>query len=229
MVNDLIGGVSLKRLVLLCLLVLLSLVACNNTEAETSKNQQSQKEEVEIDTEVVEEESEEEIVEEAEQKVVNLIQSCDFESAMTLLRGKQDKRSRNLYNYAYARAQWDKKADLNAIYYIYPYYSGDLSKEIKEFVTGGNPNNCNRFDGPDMDTSEWSRFYKHQNKYYPELDPSRIPPRIGMTAEAALLSTWGEPNDINKTTTENGTSEQWVYNDNKYLYFEDGELTTIQE
>lgn len=52
--------------------------------------------------------------------------------------------------------------------------------------------------------------------------------RIGMTQEEVLLSNWGEPLDINKTTNAYGTSEQWVYRDYNYLYFEDGILTTIQ-
>ncbi|MFJ5790313.1 hypothetical protein ACIP9G_09485 [Lysinibacillus sp. NPDC093197] len=52
--------------------------------------------------------------------------------------------------------------------------------------------------------------------------------RIGMTQEEVLLSNWGKPLDINKTTNAYGTSEQWVYRDFNYLYFEDGILTTIQ-
>lgn len=52
--------------------------------------------------------------------------------------------------------------------------------------------------------------------------------RIGMTAEEVLMSNWGTPRDINKTTTTYGTREQWVYRNNNYLYFEDGILVTIQ-
>lgn len=52
--------------------------------------------------------------------------------------------------------------------------------------------------------------------------------RIGMTKQDVLDSSWGAPNDINKTTNEYGTSEQWCYNNYNYLYFEDGILTSIQ-
>ena len=52
---------------------------------------------------------------------------------------------------------------------------------------------------------------------------------IGMTKEEVLAEGWGRPIDINKTTTTYGVSEQWIYYDYKYLYFEDGILTTIQE
>jgi len=51
---------------------------------------------------------------------------------------------------------------------------------------------------------------------------------IGMTAEMARDS-WGYPKDINRTITANLTHEQWVYDNDKYLYFENGILTTIQE
>lgn len=53
-------------------------------------------------------------------------------------------------------------------------------------------------------------------------------PKIGMTQEEVLASSWGKPKDINKTTTAYGTSEQWVYSNYNYLYFDDGILTSIQ-
>jgi hypothetical protein len=41
---------------------------------------------------------------------------------------------------------------------------------------------------------------------------------------------WGAPNDINRTVTAYGTSEQWVYDKMKtYLYFENGILTSWQD
>lgn len=49
---------------------------------------------------------------------------------------------------------------------------------------------------------------------------------IGMTKEQARAS-WGEPYDINRTTTQWRVKEQWVYG-GKYLYFDDEMLTTIQ-
>ena len=52
--------------------------------------------------------------------------------------------------------------------------------------------------------------------------------RLGMT-EDEVLSRWGEPEDINTTITEYSTSEQWVYSNYQYLYFDDGILTSIQQ
>ena len=51
---------------------------------------------------------------------------------------------------------------------------------------------------------------------------------IGMTKQQVLDSMWGDPTKINKTTTKYGISEQWVYPNNNYLYFENGKLTAIQ-
>ena len=54
---------------------------------------------------------------------------------------------------------------------------------------------------------------------------------IGMSAAGATAS-WGRPNDINRTTSQYGSREQWVYSghnhESNYLYFENGVLTTIQ-
>lgn len=62
-----------------------------------------------------------------------------------------------------------------------------------------------------------------------EIQTIKKEPKIGMTKDEAIDSTWGKPSDINKTTTKYGTHEQWVYSGNRYLYFEGDELTTIQD
>ena len=50
-----------------------------------------------------------------------------------------------------------------------------------------------------------------------------------MTKDEVLNSTWGQPEDINKTTTKYGTREQWSYSGYRYIYFEDGIVTSIQD
>lgn len=52
--------------------------------------------------------------------------------------------------------------------------------------------------------------------------------RIGMTTQQCIDSSWGRPDSINRTTTASGVSEQWVYGDTSYLYFDSGILTDIQ-
>jgi len=51
---------------------------------------------------------------------------------------------------------------------------------------------------------------------------------IGMTEEMTKDSL-GEPLHINRTVYSSGTHEQWVYPDDKYLYFENGILTSWQD
>jgi hypothetical protein len=50
---------------------------------------------------------------------------------------------------------------------------------------------------------------------------------IGMIAEQAILS-WGKPKEINRTNTPGSNSEQWVYTQGNYLYFENGIVKSIQ-
>lgn len=51
--------------------------------------------------------------------------------------------------------------------------------------------------------------------------------KIGMTKEMCELA-WGDPEKINQTILSGKKSEQWVYADNNYLYFDNGVLTAIQ-
>jgi hypothetical protein len=54
-------------------------------------------------------------------------------------------------------------------------------------------------------------------------------PAIGMTEDEVKNSTWGEPEHVNTTITENGVSEQWVYSGYRYIYFDNGVVTAIQK
>lgn len=54
-------------------------------------------------------------------------------------------------------------------------------------------------------------------------------PKIGMTSDQVLNSTWGKPDDINRTITQYSISEQWVYDYYRYIYLENGIVTAIQD
>jgi hypothetical protein len=49
-----------------------------------------------------------------------------------------------------------------------------------------------------------------------------------MTPADVEASSWGKPQKINTTTNKWGESQQWVYGNGGYLYFENGVLTSIQ-
>lgn len=53
--------------------------------------------------------------------------------------------------------------------------------------------------------------------------------KIGMTTEQVLMSNWGKPERVNVTVSARGSSEQWVYSGQQYLYFDNGILTSIQQ
>lgn len=69
--------------------------------------------------------------------------------------------------------------------------------------------------------------YNESKKAKKESEP--VNPAIGMTKSEVENSTWGKPNDINKTTYSWGVKEQWCYSGYRYIYFEDGVVTAIQE
>ena len=52
---------------------------------------------------------------------------------------------------------------------------------------------------------------------------------IGMTANEVENSQWGTPNKVNRTTTANSVSEQWVYGSGRYVYIDNGIVSAIQE
>lgn len=64
-----------------------------------------------------------------------------------------------------------------------------------------------------------------ESEYY----PIGSEPEIGMSETDVKLSSWGSPDEINKTTTGNGVHEQWVYGGGRYIYLDDGVVTAIQE
>lgn len=51
--------------------------------------------------------------------------------------------------------------------------------------------------------------------------------QVGMNKEMVKIA-WGSPKDINRTTNKYGTHEQWCYSSGNYVYFDDDELTSIQ-
>lgn len=53
-------------------------------------------------------------------------------------------------------------------------------------------------------------------------------PKIGMKKDELLRCNWGKPENINRTTTANGTEEQWCYSGYRYIYVDNGVVTTIQ-
>lgn len=69
---------------------------------------------------------------------------------------------------------------------------------------------------------EWESAYNNTNLIGAN-------PTIGMTEEQVLISSWGKPEKINRTTTASGTYQQWVYSNYKYIYLDNGMVTAIQE
>jgi hypothetical protein len=74
-------------------------------------------------------------------------------------------------------------------------------------------------------TKEERLIEKYGKEYGPLINKKHI--ALGMTKNMVIESI-GHPNDINKTVGSWGVHEQWVYY-KRYLYFENGKLTSWQE
>lgn len=100
--------------------------------------------------------------------------------------------------------------------YIFPDYDGILSNDIKKLA-----------DKYNITKDEWQNAFNLEQKSKETL--AKPEPSIGMTANEVLSSKWGKPININKTTTQYGVSEQWVYSGYRYIYIDDGKVTAIQQ
>jgi hypothetical protein len=50
----------------------------------------------------------------------------------------------------------------------------------------------------------------------------------GMTAKQVEATCWGKPNHVNRTETAGVIFDQYVYSDSRYVYLQNGVVTSIQ-
>lgn len=121
---------------------------------------------------------------------------------------------------------------------VHPSYTGRFGDEIKEAVMNTSYASSNSTQKP-IDKYAWASAGQSTERVKPtrqqrlydksESKTSKYAPKIHMTDHEVLDSTWGKPVEVKRTTTEYGVREQWIYSNGKYLYFEEGSLTTMQE
>ncbi|MFT5875114.1 MAG: hypothetical protein ACI8WT_004095 [Clostridium sp.] len=157
--------------------------------------------------------------------VINLIKQKKYEEAEKMCYfdiGVEEGNSEIDAFYAYCHVLMDeakgddmKESVLHYCELISPNYSGTYHNEINNLVLQY------------ITLDEWKDEYDINIKAE---EIAKLPePSIGMTAEEVRASRWGNPDSVNRTTTANGTSEQWVYSINGYVYLENGVVITIQE
>ena len=104
---------------------------------------------------------------------------------------------------------------------VSPYYDGAMADEILAHASARNGS-----------LEKWIDSHNHLSfiSGRTKLETIEIKnPTIGMTIKEVLISSWGKPESINKTTTAFSVREQWVYPNYNYLYFHDGVLISFQE
>ncbi|AGK96763.1 zinc ribbon domain-containing protein [Clostridium pasteurianum] len=107
-------------------------------------------------------------------------------------------------------------------YVIHDTVSGNNTLHFKKNITITGSTNDGSFDKYNNTTTNTT----DSNTTPP---PTPTDPTIGMTADQVRKSTWGNPKSINRTTTAYGTSEQWVYPNYRYIYLDNGIVTSIQD
>ena len=53
-------------------------------------------------------------------------------------------------------------------------------------------------------------------------------PRVGMTYKQVEATCWGKPDHVNRSETAGAISDQYVYDDGRYVYLRNGVVTSIQ-
>ena len=124
---------------------------------------------------------------------------------------------------------YDKNVDVETYRFTFVDYKsfkcGDIVfKENSLFESGY----CYTADKIKTSPEKWA-LEKYNVSFFKKDETIPSKPKIGMSREEVNNSTWGEPRDINKSTYSWGTTEQWVYPDNKYVYFDDGIVTSVSE
>ncbi|MEK4049950.1 hypothetical protein [Bacillus sp. FSL K6-2839] len=127
----------------------------------------------------------------------------------------------NYDSYAYIEAMLDKVKYSNAHTDLkYKQIKKDNLARIKSLENLKNQNTA-------RDKNEIEGYERKKQIEDRTIDPQSV--SIGMTEDDVLLNGWGRPAKVNTNVTKNRTLKQWVYKGNKYLYFEDGILTSISK
>ncbi len=149
-----------------------------------------------------------------------------------------------MYNYAlYLQTDQNSyKASGALALAVDPSYSGRMRDEIVAGVTNTSYANPLSFGPISMDDWKYidgeyrrnlanmERIADGEKERKERIESARGKnPTLGMTYDEVKASLWGEPYDINRTVTQYGTHEQWVYGNGQYLYFDDGILTSFQD
>lgn len=111
-------------------------------------------------------------------------------------------------------------------------FYGELSYEVYDAREGEDVNLFSKQGLADYKESEKqyeeSSEKKKQEGKSSQKSIEKPTPQIGMTASEVEASSWGKPVRKNITEYPWGKREQWVYSIYRYIYFENGRVTSIQ-
>lgn len=152
--------------------------------------------------------------------LVELIKSGEYQKVIDKCRSSKDKDQQNLFKISSALKLYDevKNTSFNNV------VAGTKYNTIQKILDNVSiiPNDLmSRVKKVKEDVARKVNLYEKSRN-----DNGDLQVVIGMN-EGEVIDILGKPEDINRTTTSSGISEQWVY-PNGYVYFEDGIVDTIQ-
>ncbi|MCQ5364148.1 DUF2845 domain-containing protein [Anoxybacillus salavatliensis] len=210
---------------IILLLILGLLVSCSNHSVKENKTEQASKQDVNI-----KQESKKRELTEEEKHLISLFKQEKYDEISVECIGFENQTQKDFYNIAYAFRKYEEFKNKSYVKEIGGYDYDDEKGDYREIISSLEKVSYIPLD-IEKEVNELLEWAKSKYRYISKAEIQKENAgkiSIGMTEEE-VLERWGKPLDINKTITQNGISEQWVYPNNQYLYFEDGVLTSIQQ
>ncbi|AFM43120.1 hypothetical protein Desaci_4268 [Desulfosporosinus acidiphilus SJ4] len=122
-----------------------------------------------------------------------------------------------LWCYAYAKDIKTKNPHSTITLNFLPSdYNGEFVEDIKVYAT--------KLEREKVELQKEN--LAHLTTSFPE-PPSE--PKIGMTSDQVLESSWGKPTKVNQTTTAYSVREKWIYDSGRTVYLSNGKVIVIQD
>ncbi|MEH7798941.1 hypothetical protein [Bacillus safensis] len=230
----------MKKFLLVLFVLIVALFGCSNQSV--SKNLKSGENDLKEEPRKEQEPQKKHDISSEDKKIIKSIKNKDYEQVIKKTRNLNNEFQKDYYFIASAYKKLEQLKDAEVIlnnYDTYAYVDAMLDKvkykkshEDLEFLQT-KENNKKNIDALQKDKNDQleenfkEAETRERNKAIEERTNNPQSVSGGMTKEEVLIEGWGRPEKINKTQTVDHTLEQWVYKGNKYLYFENGILTTI--
>ncbi|MBG9825882.1 hypothetical protein ABE33_11235 [Bacillus safensis] len=230
----------MEKFLLILSLLIVALFGCSNqsvsTDSMTSENNLTASSKKEKETQKTHEISSE------DKKIIQSIKNKEYDQVIEETRNLKNEFKKDYYFIASAYKKLEELKDVDVSldnYDTYTYVDAMLDKvdhknshEDLDFLQtqDNNKKNINALQKGKNDQIEENIKESEKVERSTAIEERTNNPQnvsVGMTKEEVLIEGWGKPEKVKTTQTADQTLEQWIYKGNKYLYFENGILSTI--